>query len=99
MAREFKGDSHKIRQASTAAVTQALNLNPSRWTPLQKRSLEDWSLVLSEIPNLTHWTRNEKDQLIKIIRAKSALTELPYLRQTQHHPRLRSELLRLGSTA
>ncbi|MFZ0999995.1 MAG: hypothetical protein WAO17_17465 [Candidatus Sulfotelmatobacter sp.] len=99
MAREFNGDSQKIRQASTAAVTQALNLNPSRWTPLQKRSLEDWSLVLSEIPNLTHWTRNEKDQLIKIIRAKSALTELLYLRQTQHHPRLRSELLRLGSTA
>ncbi|MGB6480796.1 MAG: hypothetical protein WBF15_17010 [Candidatus Sulfotelmatobacter sp.] len=97
MSREFNGDSQRIRQASTAAVTQALNLNSSRWTTLQKQSLENWSLVLSEIPNLSRWTPNEKDQLTKIIRAKSARTEMPYLRQTQHHPRLRSELLRLGS--
>jgi hypothetical protein len=97
MSRGFNGDSQRIRQASTAAVTHALNLNPSRWTPLQKQSLENWSLVLSEIPNLSHWTRDEKEQLIKIIRSKSASTETPYLRQTQHHPRLRSELLRLGS--
>src|SRR5271170_7643919 len=98
MAREFSGESQKIRQASTATVTQALNLNPSRWTPAQKQSLENWSLVLSEIPNLTRWTSEEKHQLVKIIRTKSASTEMPYLRQSQHHPRLRSELLRLGSS-
>jgi hypothetical protein len=98
MAREFSGESQKIRQASTATVTQALGINPHRWTPLQKQSLENWSLVLSEIPNLTRWTPEEKHQLIRIIRAKSASTEMPYLRQSQHHPRLRSELLRLGST-
>ncbi len=98
MAREFSGESQKIRQASTASVTQALGTNPSRWTSAQKQSLENWSLVLAEITNLPHWTRDEKDRLIKIIRAKSASTEMPYLRQTQHHPRLRSELLRLGST-
>ncbi len=98
MSRKFNGDSQKIRQAS-AAVTQALNLNPTRWTPLQKHSLENWSLVLSEIPDLSRWTRNEKEQLIRIIRAKSAPSEMPYLRQTQYHPRLRSELLRQGSTA
>jgi hypothetical protein len=98
MAREFSGESQKIRQASTATVTQALGTNPSRWTSAQKQSLENWSLVLSEIPNLTRWTPEEKHQLIKIIRAKSASTEMPYLRQSQHHPGLRSELLRLGST-
>jgi hypothetical protein len=98
MARELNGDSQKIRKASTATVTQALSLNPSRWTPVQNRSLENWSLVLAQIPNLPRWTPEEKGQLIKIIRAKSASTEIPYLRKTQHHPRLRSELLRLGST-
>ncbi|MFZ0136821.1 MAG: hypothetical protein WAK89_07180 [Candidatus Sulfotelmatobacter sp.] len=97
MAREFNGDSQRIRQASTTTVTKALNLKPTRWTQEQKHSLENWSLVLSEIPNLSHWTRDEKDRLIKIIRAKSAPTELPYLHQTQHHPRLRSALIRLGS--
>ncbi len=97
MSREFRGDSQRIRQASTTTVTRALNLNPSRWTPLQKQSLENWSLILSEIPNLRHWTRDEKDQLIKIIRAKIASAEMSFLHRTQHHPRLRSELLRLGS--
>jgi hypothetical protein len=97
MSHEFSGESQKIRQASTASVTRSLGINPSRWTPLQKQSLENWSLVLAEVPNLHHWTRNEKDQLIRIIRAKSANTEMPYLRQTQHHSRLRSALIRLGS--
>jgi len=97
MAREFDGDNHKIRQASTATVTRVLNINPARWTPAQIQSLEDWSLVLALIPRLSRWTQDEKDQLIKIIRAKSALNEMTYVHQTQHHTRLRTELLRLGS--
>jgi len=97
MSREFDGDSHKIRQAFTAAVTRALNLNPARWTPGQRQALENWSLFLALIPDLPRWTPNEKHRLIKIIRAKSAPNEMSYLRQSQHHPRLRAELLRLGS--
>jgi hypothetical protein len=97
MARDFDGDHQKIRQASTAAITRALKLNPSRWTPAQKQSLGNWSLVLALIPDLPHWTSAEKNQLVKIIRAKSAASEMPYLRQTQHHPRLREALLRLGA--
>jgi hypothetical protein len=97
MASEFNRNSQKIRQASTTTVAQSLNLNPSRWTPVQNQSLENWSLVLAQIPDLTRWTPHEKQQLIKIIRAKSAPNEMPYLHQTQHHPRLRGELLRLGS--
>jgi len=98
MAREFEGDSKKIRQASTTTVTRALKINPSHWTPVQKHSLENWSLVLALIPNLPRWGPSEKRQLIKIIRAKSAPGELVYLRQTQHHPGLREALLRLGRT-
>ncbi len=97
MAREFNSDSPKIRHAFTGAVIRALNVNPSRWTPVQRIALENWSLVLALIPDLPRWTPEEKHQLIKIIRAKSAPNEMPYLRQTQHHPRLRSVLLRLGS--
>jgi hypothetical protein len=98
MARNFDGDSNKLRQASPAAVFRALNLNPSRWTASQNKALENWSLVLALIPDLGRWTPAEKRQLIKIIRAKSAPNELPYLRQTQRHPRLREALLRLGSS-
>ncbi len=97
MAREFDADSQKIRAASTAAVTRALGISATRWTPLQLQALENWALVLALIPDLARWSPDEKQQLVKIIRAKAATNEMPYLRQTQHHPRLRDELLRLGS--
>ncbi len=97
MAREFDGDCRKIRAASTTAVSLALNINPAHCTPAQLQALENGSLVLALIPHLARWSPNEKQQLVKIIRAKSAPNEMPYLRQTQHHARLRNELLRLGS--
>ncbi len=99
MAREFASDHQKLRQASLAQTTRALNLNPAHWTPTQKQALENWSLALAQIPDLPRWTPAEKNQLIKIIRAKSAITEMPYLRQTQRHPRLREALLHLGSNS
>jgi hypothetical protein len=97
MARQFDGNSQKIRQASASAVARALGINAARWTLSQRQALENWSLILALIPDLNRWSPNEKRQLIKIIQAKSAAREMPYLRQTQHHPRLRAELLRLGS--
>ena len=98
MSRDFNGDSQEIRKASTNATIRALRIDASRWSRTQMQSLENWSLILAQIPALSSWTPAEKDQLIKIIRAKSALNEMAYLRHTQHHPRLRAELLRLGST-
>jgi hypothetical protein len=98
MSRDFNGNSQEIRKASTNATIRALRIDASRWSKTQIHSLENWALILAQVPDLSSWTPAEKDQLIKIIRAKSALNEMPYLRHTQHHPRLRAELLRLGST-
>jgi hypothetical protein len=96
MAREFNGNSQKIREASAAAVSRILKIETSRWTPAQRRSLENCSLVLALIPGLAHWSTEEKNRLLKVIRAKSALNEMPYLRQTQNHFRLREALLHFG---
>jgi hypothetical protein len=97
MAKEFDGDNQEIRQAATTAISKALKINPSRWTPLQRQSLENWALVLNSIPGLAKWSVEEKQQLVKIIQAKAAASELPYLRLTQSHSRFRKELQRLGS--
>ncbi|MGB7600245.1 MAG: hypothetical protein WBM24_08070 [Candidatus Sulfotelmatobacter sp.] len=97
MARQFQGDSQKFRRASVINVTRALEINPAGWSQAQMQSLQNWSLVLALIPGLSRWSRIEKNQLAKIIRAKSAPNEMTYLRQTQRHSRLRAELLRLGS--
>jgi hypothetical protein len=97
MAREFHGDATRIRQASAKDVCRALDINPAPWTPAQRRSLENWSLVLALIPSLANWSRQEKRDLIQIIQSQSAANEMRYLCLTQRHPRLRQELLRLGS--
>jgi hypothetical protein len=97
MAQHFEADNSKIRQVSTAHVARALRINPARWTVIQQEALEDWSLVLALIQDLALWSSDEKRQLVKTIRAKSAGDEMRYLRQTQKHARLRAELLRLGS--
>ena len=97
MARQFDGDNRKIRRASTVAITHNLKPNLARWSQSQVQSLENWSLILALIPDLSRWSLAEKDQLVKIIRTKSTANEMTYLRQTQRHARLRAELLRLGS--
>lgn len=97
MANECFGDSNRVRAASVSSVAAALNLNPSRLSAALHEPLQNWSLVLALIPNLGHWAPHEKKKLAAIIRSKSAASEMQYLRRTQLHARLRSELLRLGS--
>jgi hypothetical protein len=46
---------------------------------------------------LSRWSRQEKQAAAQIIRAQAGPNEMRYLRLTQQHPRLREELLRLGS--
>ena len=97
MSGEFDGDSRKIIRSTISRITRVLKINSARWTADQKHSLANWSLVLDLIPDLSRWSSDEKHRLIKIIRAKSSPNEMLYLRQTQHHPRLREALIRVGS--
>jgi hypothetical protein len=97
MAREFNGDSDRIRRISVAAVGRALGVNSSRWNPAERNALENWSLALALTPDLAGWSRQEKLDVVNIIRAQASAHEMRYLRLTQHHPRLRQELLHLGS--
>jgi len=61
------------------------------------QAMEKWPLTVTQIADLASSPPPDKHQLVNIIRAKSAGNEMPYLRQTQQHARLRTELLRLGS--
>jgi len=98
MAREFDADSARIRHASVAEVSQALGVTQSGWNPAECQAFENWSLVLALITDLRRWSPHEKHGIAKIIRAQAAPNEMRYLRLTQQHPRLRAELLRLGSS-
>ncbi len=97
MAKQFDGNSTRLRAAALSSVTAALNLNPSSLSAAERESLENWSLVLALIPKLPKWTLEEKKKLIDVIRSKSARSEMRYFRQSQLHTRLRIELLKLGA--
>lgn len=97
MAVEFGGDSARIRRASVAEVGRTLDVNLSRWKLAEREAFENWALVLAMIPDLRDWSRQEKQDVVKIVRAQAGASEMRYLRLTQQHSRLREELLRLGS--
>ena len=97
MARKFAGDSQRMRRGAVAEVSRALQIDSSRWNMTERQALENWSLVLALIPNLSLWSPQEKQEAAKIIRALAGPNEMRYLRLTQRHARLRQELLRLGS--
>jgi hypothetical protein len=69
----------------------------SSWTPLEKAAFENFALVLADMRRGRAWTREEKEDLVRVIRAKAKRDEMLYLHLTQRHERLRKALLAIGS--
>ncbi len=63
----------------------------------QRQRETDFAAVLSLIPDLKHWSVEEKELLSRIVRAKSAAEETTYLKLMRQHDRLRREIIKLGS--
>jgi hypothetical protein len=100
MAREFGGDGVAMRERATRGLERALGVKTSARTVLEKTAFENFAVVLagknSEMETLRGWTREEKEGLVQVIRAKDQPDEMLYLHLTQHHLRLRQELLKYG---
>jgi hypothetical protein len=97
MARELGGSSERMHQASAKWLARVLGVKLGSWEPLEEASFEDFAMLLSVVPGLASWSRQEKQALVQIIRAKSAANEMRYLHLMQRHRRLREVLLELGS--
>lgn len=97
MARDFGGDAILMREHSRHALEKMLGVSASSWTPLEKTAFENFALVLTQMRGLRAWTREEKEDLVRIIRAKAKPDEMLYLYHTQRHGRLRKALLTIGS--
>jgi hypothetical protein len=83
---------------SGAAVARALGLQTKKWKEPERTAFENLSLTLALIPGLSRWSSNEKSKVVGIVRAKARADEALYLRLLQDHPKLREEIIRLGST-
>jgi hypothetical protein len=102
MARDFGGDAAFMREHSRRGLERILfpkssGVSTSSWTPLEKAALENFALVLAVMRRWRAWTREEKEDLVRVIRAKANRDEMLYLRLTQRHERLRKSLLGIGS--
>jgi len=97
MAAKFQGESARIRPTASAWLARLLGEKVSSLTPQEQASFENFALVLSLVPSVSSWGREEKHALLKIIRAKSAANEMHYARLLQKHRLLREALLVLGS--
>jgi hypothetical protein len=97
MSRQHGGDAERARRESVKAVSRSLGIRAARWNAEERRALENFSLLLALVPDLSSWTKDEKDSVVRLIRAKAGADELGYLRLLQKHERLRREFIRLGS--
>ncbi|MGD0790140.1 MAG: hypothetical protein ABR920_00090 [Terriglobales bacterium] len=97
MAREFQGDSGRIRKESARSVARILEVDTSSWAVSERASFENFAVLLAMVPGLRSWKREEKEALVRIIRSKSKADEMVYLHLTQRHERFRDALLKLGS--
>lgn len=97
MARDFGGSSERMRQSSSKWLSRVLSVQPALLEPVGRASFENFAMVLSVAPDLASWSRQEKQALVQIIRAKSAANEMRYLHLMERHRRLRELMLKLSS--
>ena len=76
-----------------------LGIRTRDWSESELHALNDLALVLALLPDLDRWNEGEKERLLRIIRAKASVEEARYLSLLQKHPRLRAEVIKLGSQA
>jgi hypothetical protein len=93
--RRIRGDAARLREAAERRVSRVLGLR--RPSAAERRAFEAMAPALDAIRDLERWTREERDALTAIVRAKAGKDERRYLRLMQRHRRLRSAWIALGS--
>jgi hypothetical protein len=95
IAREFSGSPDRFRAATEKLIRSALGKDIG----LRKypQALKNLAPALMLIPDLTHWSDEDKHLLARIVEAKTRRSESLYLKLMQQHKRLRAAMIGLGS--
>jgi hypothetical protein len=94
----FNGDAERIRSDSAKTLEQVLGIHTREWPGVGRSVLSDFAVTLALVEDLSRWSKDEKQALVRIIRAKARAEERSYLQLMQKHARLRATLIRLGSS-
>ena len=101
IAESFNGDPHRFRREAASQTESALGLKPPNPGTHERKSFENFALLLALIPDLPDWPGEQKHRVAAVIEAKITETnELPeseYVRLLNASARLRQHLIRLGS--
>jgi hypothetical protein len=97
LAGRFEGDAERMRQGSLEKLVRWLGLSLKGWNEFEKQALLELAVPLGLIPDLNLWNPDEKDLLVRILRAKVRGDETRYLKLQQKHKRLRDAMIKLGS--
>ena len=96
MAAKYQGDAERFRAAAVKELSRALGNGADVWPKDAPSALVDFAAALSVV-DLDRWSDTEKNELAKVIRAKSGSDESDYLKSMQKHGSLRKQMIRLGS--
>lgn len=97
MAERHDGDSRKMHGACERALSRTLDIDLSLLGEEERRTFANFATVLALVPGIGRWSADEKDELTRILRAKSGVHESRYLLLMQKHRRLREAIISLGS--
>lgn len=95
MAAKFDGNAEKFRAASERRLSHWLGMTNRSWRGVS--ALSDFAVALSPVGDLRSWNSDEKQLLVRIIKAKATADESSYLKLMQKHIRLRRALISLGN--
>lgn len=97
MAARYGGDAERFRGEAVRELNRILGLDLRDWREAKLSTWSDFAVTVSLVEGLQRWGQDEKQALVKIIRAKAASDESSYLKLMQKHARLRKAMIKLGS--
>ncbi|MGE5106290.1 MAG: hypothetical protein ACM3H8_02005 [Sphingobacteriales bacterium] len=91
--KRFKGSREEAINQSVKIIQQMLGIkNINRFSQKQQEHLQQFSLLISLLPQINQWKEKEKRQLLQLILSKTHHDERIYILQVQKHKRLMNEL-------
>ena len=99
VSERYRGQAERMREASVKAIARVLGIDGRFLNENELATFRDFAVVLALIPNLGQWSAEEKQRVVRIIKAKAGRDEARYLRLMQKEKRLRNEIIKIGSAA
>jgi hypothetical protein len=97
MSQHFDGNASKMKKITARKISRLLAVDLKTLKQTEQEVFNNFALVLSLIPNFSKWTREEKNLVVQMFRAKAGGKEAHYLQLMQKHKQLREALIRLGT--